>query len=160
MVFVDAGTVHAIWPGSILLETQQYSDTTYRMYDYGRPRELHVEKSLEAMRFETRAGLVPPRVLEDRTILIDAEYFRVERIPVKGSRASATVPEPGEAQGNLSYLFAAAGSARLSGSGFDPIELAPRDIAAIPASSPAFTIEDTGGLDLIRISPRWPRKPL
>ena len=38
MVFVDAGTVHAIWPGSILLETQQYSDRTYRMFDYGRPR--------------------------------------------------------------------------------------------------------------------------
>ena len=39
MIFVDAGTVHAIWPGSILLETQQNCDITYRMYDYGRPRE-------------------------------------------------------------------------------------------------------------------------
>ena len=160
MVFVDAGTVHAIWPGSILLETQQNSDITYRMYDYGRPRELHVEKSLEAMRFQTRAGLVPPRVLEDRTILIDVEYFRVERIAMKGSRASASLPGPGENSGSLSYLFAADGSARLSGSGFDSIELRPRDIAAIPASSPAFTIEDRGGLDLIRISPHWPRKPL
>ncbi len=37
MIFVDAGTVHAIWPGSILLETQQNSDITYRMFDYGRP---------------------------------------------------------------------------------------------------------------------------
>ena len=160
MVFVDAGTVHAIWPGSILLETQQNSDTTYRMYDYGRPRELHVEKSLEALRFETRAGLVPPQVLEDRTILIDVEYFRVERIVVKGSRASATLPGPGEARGCLSYLFAAAGSARLSSGGFDPIELAPRAIAAIPAASPAFTMEDLGGLDLVRISPRWPQKAL
>jgi mannose-6-phosphate isomerase len=160
MVFVDAGTVHAIWPGSILLETQQNSDITYRMYDYGRPRELHVDKSLEAMRFETRAGLVPQQVLEDRTILIDVEYFRVERIRVKGSCASETLPGPGEAQAGLSYLFAAAGSARLSGSGFEPIELAPRCIVAIPASSPAFIIEDTGEFDLIRISPRWPRKPL
>ena len=48
MIFVDAGTVHAIWPGSILLETQQNCDLTYRMFDYGRPRELHIEKSLEA----------------------------------------------------------------------------------------------------------------
>ena len=38
MIFVDAGTVHAIWPGSILLETQQNCDLTYRMYDYGRGR--------------------------------------------------------------------------------------------------------------------------
>lgn len=157
MVFVDAGTVHAIWPGSILLETQQNSDITYRMYDYGRPRELHVDKSLESMRFETRAGLVPPQILDDRTILVDVEYFRVERLVVHGTRASATFPGSGETLGGLSYLFAAAGSARLSGSGFDPIDLRPRGIAAIPASSPAFTMEDRGELDLIRISPRWPR---
>ena len=160
MVFVDAGTVHAIWPGSILLETQQNSDTTYRMYDYGRPRELHVEKSLEAMRFETRAGLVSPQVVGDRTILIDVEYFRVERLGVKGRRASATFPGPGEGPGGLAYLFAAEGSARLSGNGFEAIELPARGIAAIPASSGPFMIEDLGNLDLIRISPRWPRKSL
>ena len=158
MVYVDAGTVHAIWPGSILLETQQNSDTTYRMYDYGRPRELHIERSLEATRLQTRAGLVPPRILEDRTILIDVEYFRVERVAMKGSRASVTLPGPGEAPGGLAYLFAAEGSARLTGSGFDAVELPPRGVAAIPAASPAFTIEDLGGLDLIRISPRWPGK--
>ncbi len=160
MVFVDAGTVHAIWPGSILLETQQNSDITYRLYDYGRPRELHVEKSLEAARFETRAGIVPPRVLDDRTILIDVEYFSVERISVKGSRASASLSAAGEVSGGLSYLFAAAGSARLTGNGLEPLELPARGIAAIPATSPAFTMEDLGELDLIRISPRWPRKPL
>ena len=60
MILVDAGTVHAIWPGSILLETQQNCDITYRMYDYGRGRELHIEKSLEAMKLETRAGKVEP----------------------------------------------------------------------------------------------------
>jgi len=157
MVFIDAGTVHAIWPGSILLETQQNSDITYRMYDYGRPRELHVDKSLEAMRTETRAGIVPPRVLEDRTVLVDGEYFRVERIPVEGRRTGASLPGPGEMAGGLSYLFAADGSARLSGSGFESLVLPPRGIAAIPASTPAFTMEDLGGLDLIRISPRWPR---
>src|ERR1019366_8969777 len=50
MVFVDAGTVHAIGPGVVLLETQQTSDTTFRMYDYGRPRELHVEDGLRVMK--------------------------------------------------------------------------------------------------------------
>jgi mannose-6-phosphate isomerase len=160
MIFVDAGTVHAIWPGSILLETQQNSDITYRMYDYGRPRELHVDKSLEATRFETSAGIVPPRMLDDRTVLIEVDYFCVERIAINGTRASASLPGPGEIFAGLSYLFAAAGSARLTGSGFDPLQLPPRGIVAIPASSPAFTMEDLGDLDLIRISPRWPRKPL
>ena len=159
MVFVDAGTVHAVWPGSIILETQQNSDITYRMYDYGRPRELHVEKSLEAMRFQTRAGIVPPRELEDRTILIDVEYFRVERIPVR-SRQSATLPGPGEAPATLSYLFTAAGWGALVGSGFEPLKLLPGRIIAVPAASPPFTLEDLGELDLIRISPRWPRNPL
>jgi mannose-6-phosphate isomerase len=153
---VDAGTVHAIWPGSVLLETQQNCDITYRMYDYGRPRELHIEKSLEAARLATRAGKIAPRRLADRTILIDVEYFRVERIPVKDTRAGATLAAADEPNPGLAYLFAAAGSARLTGAEFDAVEIPPRGIACIPAASPAFTIEDGGGLELIRISPRWP----
>ena len=58
MIYVDAGTVHTIGPGSILVETQQNSDTTYRLYDYGRPREIHVEQGLAAMKERTRAGKV------------------------------------------------------------------------------------------------------
>jgi mannose-6-phosphate isomerase len=158
MVYVDAGTVHAIWPGSILLETQQNCDITYRLYDYGRPRELHIDKSLEALRLKTRAGIIPPRPLNDRTILVNAEYFQVERIAVERSRASDSLPGPGEPAPQLSYLFAAAGSARLTGAGFEPIHVPPRGIAAIPAASPAFTVEDLGELDLIRMSPRWPEK--
>ena len=50
MIFVDAGTVHAIGPGMVLLETQQYSDVTYRLWDYGRPRELHIEAGLAVTR--------------------------------------------------------------------------------------------------------------
>jgi mannose-6-phosphate isomerase len=156
MIFVDAGTVHAIWPGSILLETQQNCDITYRMYDYGRPRELHIEKSLEATRLQTRAGMVPPRLLPDRTILIDVEYFRVERIPVDQQRGSVTLPAPDEAPRGLSFLFAAAGSAQIQGHDFEPFVLPARGIAAIPATSPEFTVENLGELDLIRISPRWP----
>src|SRR3954453_4541944 len=58
MIYVDAGTVHAIGPGSILVETQQSSDTTYRLYDYGRPRPLHVEEGLRATKEKTHAGKV------------------------------------------------------------------------------------------------------
>ena len=156
MVFVDAGTVHAIWPGSILLETQQNSDLTYRMYDYGRPRQLHIDKSLEATRLVTRAGTVAPIQLADRTVLIDVAYFRVERLPVAGTRGSETLPSPGEPAQGLSYLFAAAGAGRLTGSGFTAVDLPTREIVAVPAASPAFVIEDLGGLDLIRIAPNWP----
>ncbi len=155
MVFVDAGTVHAIWPGSILLETQQNCDLTYRMFDYGRARELHIEKSIEATRLATRAGKIVPRVKKDRTILIDVEYFRVERIPVEGSRSSTSLVDAGERPG-LAYLFAAEGSATIEGEGFDPVELPARGIAAVPAGSPDFTVKNAGGLDLIRMTPNWP----
>jgi mannose-6-phosphate isomerase len=163
VIFVDAGTVHAIWPGSILLETQQNCDLTYRMYDYGRGRELHIERSLEATKLVTHAGKVKPSVLADRTVLIDADYFRVERIPVQGRRASESLGSAGlscegEAAPGLAYLFAAAGAGRITGPGFDPVDLPARGIVAVPASSPAFMVEDLGGLDLIRITPNWPRE--
>jgi mannose-6-phosphate isomerase len=160
MVFVDAGTVHAIWPGAILFETQQYSDTTYRMYDYGRPRELHIEKSLEATKLATRSGKVPAQALSDRIVLIDVEYFRVERISVEEPRAGSTLYRDGELNPGLSYLFAASGSARLVSDAFEAIEIPAGSIAAVPAASPEFTIENVSGpdqvLDLIRIAPRWP----
>ncbi|HTB98615.1 MAG TPA: type I phosphomannose isomerase catalytic subunit [Terracidiphilus sp.] len=157
MVYVDAGTVHAIWPGSILLETQQNSDITYRMYDYGRPRELHIEKSLEAMRLVTQSGKVKPRVLNDRTVLVDEGYFCVERILIEVSRSSASMTGTDEEFPGLSYLFAAAGTARLTSPGFGDLDLPARGIVAVPASSPVFAVRDLGGLDLIRISPRWPK---
>jgi mannose-6-phosphate isomerase len=156
MVFVDAGTVHAIWPGSILLETQQNCDLTYRMYDYGRGRELHIEKSLEATRLATRAGKIKARELPDRIILINGDYFRVERIGVLGGRASSRLPGEDELLPGLQYLFVAEGAARISGTEFESFELPKGGIAAVPASSPEFVVEDLGGLDLIRITPRWP----
>jgi mannose-6-phosphate isomerase len=156
MIFVDAGTVHSIWPGSILLETQQNCDLTYRMYDYGRPRELHIEKSLEAVRLTSRAGKVVPLELADRTVLLDVEYFRIERIPVNGSRTSESLRGERGKRG-LAYLFAASGKARLTGADLD---LPPRGIVAVPAASPEFVLEDACGagerLELIRITPNWP----
>lgn len=154
MVFVDAGTVHAILPGSVLLEVQQNSDTTYRMFDYGRPRELHIEKSLEATRLVTRAGKVPAQQLDDRTVLIDTDYFRVERVEVEGDIDGEDLRAGGAA--GLSYLFAADGSARIHGEGFEGFEIPARGVAAIPAASPHFEVDDLGELDLIRITPRWP----
>ena len=158
VIFVDAGTVHAIWPGSVLLETQQNCDLTYRMYDYGRPRELHIAKSLEAVKFETRAGKRAPIALADRTVLIDDEYFRVERIPVAGRRTGASLRGDSSAQkpAGLAYLFAAEGAGRISGTGFEAVGLPARAIAAVPAASPEFVVDDLGGLDLIRITPNWP----
>ncbi len=88
MIFVDAGTVHAIFPGVVMLETQQNSDMTYRLYDYGRPRELHLKDGLQAIRLKTEAGPVAPKIepisgsqslAGGREILVQSKYFRVDR---------------------------------------------------------------------------------
>ena len=52
---INSGLVHAICEGLIIVEIQQNSDVTYRVYDYGRPREIHVEKSLDVIDFKLRA---------------------------------------------------------------------------------------------------------
>ncbi len=85
MVYVDAGTVHAIGPGVVLLEVQQMSDVTYRLYDYGRDRELHLTAGLAAVKTRTNAGKVKPKQMlgDTRRLtfsrLIENEHFVVDR---------------------------------------------------------------------------------
>ena len=84
MVYVDAGTVHAIGPGVTVLETQEYSDITYRLYDYGRPRELHVEHGLAVVRNSNEAGLLAPVAKHGFVRLVASPYFVVDRFSVDG----------------------------------------------------------------------------
>ncbi|MGD0758227.1 MAG: type I phosphomannose isomerase catalytic subunit [Candidatus Sulfotelmatobacter sp.] len=49
MIYVAGGTVHTLGPGSVIVEIQQQSDTTYRLYDYGRGRELHLKDGMAAV---------------------------------------------------------------------------------------------------------------
>src|SRR3989442_1239648 len=58
MIYVAGGTVHTLGPGAIIVETQQQSDTTYRLYDYGRPRELHLKEGLAAIKEKAGSGKV------------------------------------------------------------------------------------------------------
>ena len=96
MIFVDAGTVHAIGPGVTLLEVQQTCDVTYRLYDYGRPRELHLEAGLAVVKTKTDAGLIAPRQMDGFTRLIDAKYFVVDRYALQpGATANLENPSAG-----------------------------------------------------------------
>lgn len=88
MIFVDAGTVHAIGPGVVLLETQQTCDVTYRLFDYGRPRELHLEQGLAVTKLHTQAGKIAAKKRDGFTRLIEQKYFVVDRFDVA---AGATV---------------------------------------------------------------------
>jgi mannose-6-phosphate isomerase len=87
--FIPPGTPHAIGPGMVLCEIQEYSDLTYRVYDYGRtdtrgnPRELHIEKALEVTDFQTSAeGALLPGSRADfqaSGLLAACSFFSAER---------------------------------------------------------------------------------
>ena len=71
-VHVPAGTIHAIGAGLSLLEFQQNSDVTYRLYDYGRPRELHVDDAIAVSNLAPFAGKLEQAA--ERT-LVDGPHF-------------------------------------------------------------------------------------
>jgi mannose-6-phosphate isomerase len=81
VIFTPAGTVHAIGAGLTVCEIQENSDITYRLYDYGRARELHIDDGarvshLGPHRNETR----PITLAAGRDELVACEYFRIERL--------------------------------------------------------------------------------
>ncbi len=146
MVFVDAGTVHAIGPGMVVLETQQYSDTTYRLWDYGRPRELHVDAGTAVTRTDTQAGLVAPVAMDGFTRLASCEYFAVDRFDLP----SNTGAQLGHAD-KLQILIGLSGSASLETDKGEPLEV-PRGAALVlPANSGAHTIRTHGAAQVIRV---------
>jgi mannose-6-phosphate isomerase len=77
--FIPAGTVHAIGAGIALCEIQQQSDITYRLYDYGRGRELHPDKGVAVAHTGGHPGYAPRISLPDGSVLLaECEYFRTE----------------------------------------------------------------------------------
>ena len=93
-IYIPAGTVHAIGGGLRLMEVQQSCDLTYRFYDWGRGREVHVEKALAVIKEnkDTPVAAFPGS--------FECEYFSIDQIEVKGgwsmfcSRGEGEQPEP------------------------------------------------------------------
>ena len=92
-VFVPAGTVHAIGAGLRLFELQQSSDTTFRLYDYGRGRELHLEAGLETATLSPSQPDRAPAPLSDGHRLVSCAHFHVD--DVTGTSAAITI-DPGD----------------------------------------------------------------
>lgn len=94
--YITAGTLHAIGSGILIAEIQQNSNTTYRVYDYGRvgadgkPRQLHVEKAVEVTelcqpKYDTKPEGKPEKIEGgEKTLLRSCEYFNVNKIKVSG----------------------------------------------------------------------------
>ncbi|WP_133366204.1 class I mannose-6-phosphate isomerase [Qipengyuania sediminis] len=79
--YLPAGTVHAIGPGLTLVEVQQNSDITYRLYDYGRPRELHLEEGIAVARGEPYPAACRSAVAaEESRLLVAGPHFRFAQV--------------------------------------------------------------------------------
>ena len=126
VIFTPAGTVHAIGAGLTICEIQQNSDITYRLYDYGRPRELHLEHGprvshLEPYRFQPKRV----RLAEGRDELVASEYFRIERL--RPRTGIAVAPGAPYARILICTKGAAAGQAWLVPEGNEAFEIAGGD---------------------------------
>ncbi len=76
-IYNPAGTIHALGPGLTVLEIQQAVDLTYRLYDYGRPRELHLVEAEDVMRPQPHQNPLDCRVGETSRVLVGGPHFGV-----------------------------------------------------------------------------------
>ncbi len=159
MIFVDAGTIHAIGPGVVLLETQQNSDMTYRLYDYGRPRELHLEKGLQATRITTEAGKVEPRTVPpdghgDHAILVESNYFRVDRYRIADDTIATSFAPLTPEHNTVQLIFVAAGAGELHSKGEESIHLRRGELAIVPACTAEWSLTPDEPMEFLRVVPR------
>ncbi|MCW5980937.1 MAG: class I mannose-6-phosphate isomerase [Bryobacteraceae bacterium] len=135
-----AGTVHALGAGMGICEIQQNYPVTYRLYDYGRPRELHVEEALEVLRCERHPGKTEPAPLAGGgQRLITCDYFVADAI---------TPSEPLEyrpAADRYHLLIAVEGAGTIAGEPFSAGEL-----WRVPADGERFAIRPDGGMKILR----------
>ena len=81
VISVPAGTIHAIGAGLVVAEIQQRSDATFRLFDYGRQRELHIDSAIAvADAGPARVRVRPNRLTDERTLLVSGPHFVLERI--------------------------------------------------------------------------------
>ena len=142
MFYVDAGTVHAIGPGLVIVETQQNSDTTYRLYDYGRPRELHIADGLRATKEQTHAGRVAAVAAENlpgksQTNLITAPNFVVDKFKVS---QAWQFQRPRHVERSVWCLAATAGCGVIESEGAAPLTFAAGEAVVVPAEVERFIL--------------------
>lgn len=146
MIYVDAGTIHAIGPGCIIVETQQNSDTTFRLYDYGRPRELHIEQGIKAMRLRTHAGKVPRSGNNGVVNLVASPCFTVDKFVVKEPKPVAAR----QGKSCVQVLVALDGCGVVEADGMMPVTFAKGETVVLPAGIRGYTLRPQWALECMR----------
>lgn len=157
MIYVAGGTVHTLGPGSVIVETQQQSDMTYRLYDYGRPRELHLKDGIAAIKLTVASGKVvrpAPEEIQNskdrRAPLLAAPYFVVDMFEMKSAHEFGTRDTSGRSSAQI--LVAVEGCAVIEAPSADPVTLARGDAVVIPASVEKFSVRPQWTIEFLRAS--------
>lgn len=175
--FIPAGMPHTIGPKMVICEVQEYSDITYRLYDYGRldadgkPRELHIEKALQVMDFHSEAGgkvTTRARFARDNKIwenLVDCPYFFTSRFEIDDRIQVNIVPSERftlwvilEGEGTIGWTCAPHG---MSGSSYGGEFFYKRgECWFLPADFDSYCIDPKKKTSVLTASPRNPRHDL
>jgi mannose-6-phosphate isomerase len=146
MLYVPAGTVHTIGGGMVLVETQQPSDITYRLYDYGRPRELRIKDGIAAIKLNTRAGKVIGNDTADPNLLVRSPFFQVEKMKLTAPLEASVSPS------SPHIIVAIDGSGIVESAGMEPLSFAKGEAVVVPACVPQYTVSPQWELEVMRMS--------
>ncbi len=157
-IFVPGGRVHAIASGCLLLEVQQNSNTTYRIYDWGRVdadgkgRQLHIDQALQVSIFEEEgSALTPAKTLAPlaglpREQIMISPYFLLEKLSLEASASLPAHPE------SFQVLFAIDGDLQVS-TGGETVQVPAGSSVLLPAAASATEVKAlTGSMCFMRIT--------
>ncbi len=146
VIFIPAGTIHAIGAGIVLAEIQQRSDTTFRLFDYGSARELHEDNGVAvAHAWPLRSPCHSTRLTAERTILVASRYFVLERLELAEGSSWALLAEAEtwilvlDGHAAIGLAAASMGQAIFIGGGRTSIEVGSSGLTALvayPAAAP------------------------
>ena len=123
--YIPSGTVHAIGGGLRLMEVQQSCDITYRLYDWGRPRELHVQKGVASVKHEGLAKIArfPGR--------FECQYFSLEEIAVAGEARFKNESQADKNPAAVQLVYVLEGEGSVEANGSQAQDFAAEDIFAL-----------------------------
>jgi mannose-6-phosphate isomerase len=133
--FVPPRTVHALGPGITLCEIQQNADITYRLYDYGRPRELHLEKAVGV----SNLGPHPGPLVPEGNLLASCDYFVTEQMDLESAVRYQPDPE------HLHLLVVLEGRGLMGEERF-----AAGEVWMVPSAAKPFSLAAEGKVRLLR----------
>ena len=150
VIFIPAGTIHALGAGIVLAEIQQRSDTTFRLFDYDRHRELHIDNGVAvANAWPLRSPANPARLTDERTVLVVSRHFVFERVDLPAASSWALVAEPEtwilvlDGHAAIGLATVSIGQAMFVGGGRTSIEVGTNGLTALiayPAAQPIASL--------------------